>query len=180
MPDPDVAGTVRFPTGYRIERLRSDHPRRACCSGQSRVDDWLATAALHNQDKHLSATKVLIGEDDSITGFYTLATAQVDFTDLPPDLIRRLPRRHLPVAVLAWFGLDEHHQGQGIGCRLLAQALRDCYDASQTFPVVAVILDCIDDTVKAFYQRWDFRELPGHGQRLYLSWMQLEAMMAGA
>ncbi|WP_295394562.1 GNAT family N-acetyltransferase [uncultured Thiodictyon sp.] len=171
-------GTVRFPTGYRIEPLRKDHPRRAFCSGQPRVDDWFATAALQNQDKHLSATKVLTGADAAIAGFYTLATAQVDFSDLPAELTKRLPRRHLPVAVLAWFGVDERHQGEGLGARLLAQALRDCYDASQTFPVVAVILDCIDENAKTFYRRWDFRELPGHGNRLYLSWMQLEAMMS--
>jgi hypothetical protein len=57
--------------------------------------------ALQNQEKHLSATKVLIDPVGAVAEFYTLATAQVDFADLPPELIRRLPRRHLPVAVLA-------------------------------------------------------------------------------
>jgi len=40
-----------------------------------------------------------------------------------------------------------------------------------------VILDCVDDAAKAFYQRHDFRELPGHPYRLFLSAQQLEAMM---
>ena len=97
--------------------------------------------------------------------------------DLPPELSRRLPRRGLPVAVLAWLGIDANHQGQALGQRLLAQALRDCYLASQTFPMIAVILDCVDDAAKAFYRRWDFREVPGYPKRLYLSWQQLEAMM---
>jgi len=141
------------------------------------VDDWLATKALQNQDKRLSATKVLIGPSQRIAGFYTLATAQVGFGDLPPELLRRLPRRDLPVAVLAWLGIDANHQGQGLGRRLLAQALRDCYLASQTFPVVAVILDCVDEAAKSFYRRWDFREVPGYPHRLYLSWQQVEAMM---
>jgi hypothetical protein len=63
------------------------------------------------------------------------------------------------------------------GRRLLAQALVDCHLASRAFPVVAVLLDSIDESAKAFYQRWDFRELPGYRQRLYLSWKQLDAMM---
>ena len=168
---------VRFPDGYRLEPLRKSHPRALFRCGQAQVDDWLATKALQNQDKRLSATKALIAGPGDIAGFYTLATAQVDFSDLPPELIRHLPRRDLPVAVLAWLGVDVGHRGLGLGHRLLAQALLDCHLASRIFPVVAVILDCIDEPAKAFYRRWDFRELPGYRQRLYLSWKQLDAMM---
>jgi GNAT superfamily N-acetyltransferase len=170
---------VRFPPGYRIEPLRRDHPRSAFHSGQAQVDDWLANKALQHQDKHLSATKVLIDPVGTIAGFYTLATAQVDFADLPPEIFRRLPRRNLPVAVLAWLGIRDGDQGQGHGRRLLAQALRDSYDAGQTFPFVAVVLDCIDDKALTFYRRWDFRPLPGHNYRLFLSWNQLQAMAMG-
>jgi hypothetical protein len=42
-----------------------------------------------------------------------------------------------------------------------------------------VILDCIDDKALTFYQRWDFRPLPGHRHRLFLSWSQLQAMATG-
>ncbi len=170
---------VRFPPGYRIEPLRRDHQRSAFRSGQAQVDDWLASKALQNQEKHLSATKVLIDPVETIAGFYTLATAQVDFADLPPELIRRLPRRNLPVAVVAWFGMRDSDQGHGHGRRLLAQALRDSYDAGQTFPFVAVILDCINNEAQRFYRRWDFRPLPGHNNKLFLSWSQLQAMVTG-
>ncbi len=44
------------------------------------------------------------------------------------------------------------------------------------FPI-AVLLDCIHEVAKAFYQRWDFEELPGHPFRLFLSAKRLEAMM---
>lgn len=170
---------VRFPHEYRVEPLRRDHPRSAFRSGQAQVDDWLANKALQHQEKHLSATKVLIDPVGNIAGFYTLATAQIDFADLPLDLYRRLPRRNLPVAVLAWLGIRDTDQGQGHGRRLLAQALVDCHHAGQTFPFVAVILDCIDDRALAFYRRWDFRPLPGHHHRLFLSWSQLQTMATG-
>jgi GNAT superfamily N-acetyltransferase len=83
------------------------------------------------------------------------------------------------VAILAWLGVSKNHQGQGLGRLLLAQSLRDCYEAGKTFAFVAVIIDCINDEVKAFYQKWDFQELPGSPYRLYLSTKQLEAMMHG-
>ena len=41
---------------------------------------------------------------------------------------------------------------------------------------VAVILDCIDDNARAFCRRWGFRPLPGHNNRLFFRWNQLEAM----
>src|SRR5262249_19764889 len=148
--------------------------------GQQPVDDWLATKALQHQEKHLSATKVLLDLSGAIAGYYTLATGQVDFGDLPAELTKRLPRRVLPVAVLAWLGVSLDHQGCGLGRLLLAQALRDCYEAGKTFAFVAVILDCISDAAKAFYQQWDFQELPGHPSRLFLGAKQLEAMMAQA
>ena len=48
--------------------------------------------------------------------------------------------------------------------------------SSVRFPI-AVLLDCINDAAKTFYQHWDFEELPGHPFRLFLSAKRLEAMM---
>jgi GNAT superfamily N-acetyltransferase len=168
---------VPFPDGFRLERLDRAHPRKSFRSGADEVDDWLAKNALQNQDKHLSTTRVLLDEAGSLAGYYTLATGQVDFSDLPADEARKLPKRLLPVAILAWLGVSTSHQGRGLGRLLLAQALRDCHEAGRTFAFIAVILDCINDAAKAFYQKFDFQELPGHPYRLFLSAKRLEAMM---
>lgn len=168
---------VRFPEGYSLEPLQRQHRRRKFQCGEDAVDDWLKTKALQHQRKHLSATKVLLDPAGDIAGFYTLATAQVDFGDLPAEITRKLPRRALPVAVLAWLGVSSEHQGEGLGDLLFARALRDCYEAGQTFAFLAVILDCINDAAKAFYQRWDFEELPGQPYRLFLSAQKLATMM---
>ena len=95
------------------------------------------------------------------------------------DLAKRLPRRVLPVASLAWRGVSEVYQGQGLGRLLMAQALCDCYEAGKTFAFIAVMMDCVNDAAKAFYQQWDFEPLPGHPYRLFLSAKRLAAMMAG-
>lgn len=171
-----MSGVV-FPAGFALESLQRSHPRSAFDCGQSDVNDWLRTKAFQNQEKRLSATKVLLDQEGDIAGFYTLTTGQVDFGDLPSDLARKLPRRALPVAILAWLGVSTVHQGQKLGDLLLAQALRDCHEAGQTFAFVAVILDCVDDRAKAFYQRWDFAELPGNPYRLFLSSQTLASMM---
>jgi GNAT superfamily N-acetyltransferase len=168
---------VRFPAGYHLERLMKAHPRRAFSSGNAKVDDWLHAQAFQSQEKHLSVTKLLLDDVGSIAGYFTLATGQVDFGDLPTDVAKKLPKRMLPVAVLAWLGVAVDRHGQGLGRTLLAKALRDCHEAGQTFAFVAVILDCIDNAAKAFYQHFDFAELPGHSSRLFLTAAQLEDMM---
>lgn len=169
--------SASWPTGFHLERLAKHHPRRQFRCGQVEVDDWIATKALQQQQKQLSATKVLLDADNAIAGYYTLATSQVDFNELPPELVKRLPRRQLPVAVLAWFGINETYQKQGLGWRLLSQALLDCHEAGQTFAFVAVILDCINQRAKTFYENFDFEEMAGQPFRLFLSAERLQQMM---
>jgi len=168
---------VRFPAEFHLERLTRSQARVGFDSGQPAVNDWLATKALQQQEKHMSVTKVLLAPQNNIAGYFTLAIGQVDFSDLPADIARRLPRRRLPVAIVAWLGVSVEHQGRGLGKLLLAQALRDCHSAGQTFAFVAVVIDCLDDKSKAFYQMWDFHELPGHPYRLFLTSAQLTELM---
>ena len=168
---------VQFPSGLRLERVCRAHSRRRFRCGEETVEYWLATKALQHQEKHLSVTKVLVDEKGTIAGYYTLATGQVDFSDLPAEVGRELPRRLLPVAVLAWMGVSSARQGQGFGRLLLAQALRDCWEAGKTFAFVAVVLDCINDAARAFYRQWGFSALPGHPYRLFVSAKQLDAML---
>jgi GNAT superfamily N-acetyltransferase len=172
---------VRFPEGFRLEELRSEHPRAqfdcANTPAQQRVNAWLAAEAMQSQKKRLSKTQVLLAADGRIAGFYSIAMGQIDFGQLPSELAKKLPKRAVPVAVLAWLGVDKSFKGQSLGRSLLAQALAECHEAGRTFPFVALILDCIDEDAKRFYQCWDFREMPGRPMKLYLSAQSLDAMM---
>jgi GNAT superfamily N-acetyltransferase len=169
---------IQLPPGWRIDVLSKSHRRRSFQSGHETVDLWLKQSALQSQKKHLTATKVLLDDGEAIAGYYTLATSQIDFSDLPFEIAKALPRRRLPVATLAWFGICQKYQSQGLGKRLLAIALRDCHVASQTFSFIAVVLDCVDENAKRFYKHFDFEELPGYPMRLYLSFKRLDQMMS--
>lgn len=171
-----MSGARGIPPGYHFEILRRDHPRNKFRCGSAKVDQWLAANALQQQEKHLSATKVLLGPAGQIAGYYTLATGQVEAGDLPAEVAKRLPRRRLPIAILAWLGVASTRQRQGLGEVLSARALADCIEAGQTFPFVAVLIDCLDAAAKSFFQRWEFDELPGHPMRLLLSAKRLAAI----
>jgi GNAT superfamily N-acetyltransferase len=166
-----------IPAGCVFERLRKAHPRHSFKSGEKLVDDWLATKSLQHQEKRLSVTTVLVGGDGPLWGFYTLTIAQIDFTDLPSHIVKRLPLRPLPVAVLAWLGVSAAHQGEGLGSLLIARALRECQDASGIVGFIGVVVDCVSDVGNSFFRHWDFEEVPGQPKRLFLSAKRLEAMM---
>ena len=85
-----------FPEGWSIEALVRSHPRRKFESGNDDVDEWLKKSAFQSQKKHLTTTKVLLDEGREIAGYYTLAFSQVDFSDLPADLVKKLPRQRSP------------------------------------------------------------------------------------
>lgn len=169
----------RFPEGWFIKTLDKSHPRTRFASGNEDADAWLKKSALQSQSKHLTTTKVLSDAERRIIGFYSLSFSEIDFSDLPADLAKKLPRRQLPVAVLAWLAVDQTFQGRGIGQRLLATSLVDCYEASRTFAFIALLLDCVDERAKRFYQRYDFAELPGYPMRLYLPFKTLEMLAKG-
>ncbi|MEI7702002.1 MAG: N-acetyltransferase, partial [Planctomycetia bacterium] len=106
---------VALPPQFSLELLQRKHQRHLFDCGHPEVNEWLHTRAMQHQDKRLSATKVLLDQDRAVAGFYTLATGQVDFGDLPADLARKLPRRALPVVVLAWLGVSKTCHGEKFG-----------------------------------------------------------------
>jgi GNAT superfamily N-acetyltransferase len=168
---------TEFPNDLRLEPLTKGHVRAAFDCGQAEVSQWLRTKALQHQQKRLSSTKALVDSTRQIAGFYTLATAQIDFGDLPATVVQHLPRRALPAAIIVWLGVATSQQGQHLGDLLLARALRDCHEAGKVFAFVAVILDCVDERAKTFYSQWNFRELEGQPFRLYLSAAELDRLM---
>lgn len=169
---PDAA----FPEGFRIETLSRAHNRSRFDCGVVEVNQWLASKARQSQEKNLSVTRVLVAQSENIAGFYTLAYGQINLDQLPPDIARKLPSHPLPVVVLAWLGVDKAFRGEGFGESLFAHALARCLDAMHAVPYVAVIVDCLNETARQFFLRYQFRECPGHPMKLLLPRALLEAM----
>ena len=168
---------TRFPAVWRVEPLGPAHDRGAFISGRPEGDDWLHRRARQAQDKRLSSTRVLLDDSGAIAGYYTLAIGAVDFSDLPPEASRKLPERPLPVVTLAWLGVRGNLQGRGLGERLLADALAHCHRVKREIAFIAVLIDALDEKTRAFYERHDFKRLPGHPFRLFIGAALLDKMM---
>ncbi len=150
--------------------LDSTFIRKSFSCGIAALDNYLHKQANQDIKRHLSACFVMPGQNNTIIGYYTLSNDSISQDLLPIEIARKLPNsyKNLPVTLLGRLAMDEQFKGQGIGCKLLMDALYRCYILSQQIGSMAVVVDPIDDSAISFYQKYDFIMLPDSG-RMFVS-----------
>lgn len=155
---------------YRIERLDpARHRREAFRCESPELTEFIQKRARKEMDARTSACFVLIPLPDPgrIAGFYTLSAAEVSASLLPGQLVKRLPRYpEMPVTLLGRLARDEGFRGQGIGDRLMQDALARALAGSGEVGSIGVITDPKDDRAAMFYREFGFQPLTGG--RLFL------------
>ncbi len=167
-------------TEYAIEMLASHHERSRFRCGADALDRYLQQQAGQDARRRVASPYVLVqAKDRVITGFYTLANAGLNLTDLPPELAKKLPRYpQLPATLLGRLAVDLEHRGRGLGEFLLLDALRRSLHSSETTAAYAVVVDAKDDSAAKFYRTFGFLPLVGHRHRWFLP-MQTISQLAG-
>jgi ribosomal protein S18 acetylase RimI-like enzyme len=80
--------------------------------------------------------------------------------------VKGVPRYDaVPAVRLARLAIHGSHQGQGLGERLLATAVRDVLAAAEHVGIVLMTVDALDDEAAAFYERFGFVRLETAGAR---------------
>lgn len=147
-------------TLLRITAITEDHRREEFDCGVEPLNVYLRQYARQNHEKRIARTFVAVDDSGRVFGYYTLASASVEYSSLPDDYAKRLPRyRHIPAALLARLAIDRSHQRKGLGTRLVGDALRRVLSASNEIGIKVILVDAKDDAAKAFYQGFGFREL---------------------
>jgi predicted GNAT family N-acyltransferase len=110
-------------------------------------------------------------------GYYTLCATGIEIQDLPPQLVKKLPRYPVvPATLLGRLAIDERYQGQGLGSFLLFDAL--ARSLSSEIASYAVVVDALDEKASIFYQQHQFVAFPNQPQRLYLPMATIASMFA--
>ena len=145
----------------RIERLSRAHDRSTFRCGRAELDEWFRTAAMQAQQRNRSArTTVLVDGHGAVVGFYSLATHAVAYDASPRELVKGVPRYDaVPAVRLARLAIHEDHQGQGLGERLLATAVRDVLAAAEHVGIVLMTVDALDEAAATFSERFGFMRL---------------------
>jgi predicted GNAT family N-acyltransferase len=158
--------TAAFPV-YRVEPLGNQHDRVAFSCGVDALDRYFRTQAGQDSRKRIASCFVLVTEDGSAAGYYTLSATSIALIDLPPDLARKLPRYPLvPAVLMGRLAVDHRRRGRRLGELLLFDAFsRTLRSEIASF---AFVVAAKADAARAFYERYGFMGLPGPGRRLYL------------
>jgi len=153
--------------GFIIEPLGA-HDRSAFCCGSPPLDRYLREQASQDVKRLMASCFVVVATaTKEIAGYYTLAATSVPANDLPPDVLKRLPRYPiLPAALVGRLAVDLHFHGKGLGSALLADAaLRVLKGDVKAF---ALIVEAKDDNASAFYRRQGFQPFVSRPHSLFL------------
>ena len=153
--------------GFIIEPLGA-HDRSAFSCGSPSLDRYLREQA--SQDiKRLMANCFVAVETatNAIAGYYTLSATNVPANELPPEVLKRLPRYPiLPAALVGRLAVDQNFHRKGLGSVLLADAaLRVLKGDMKAF---AVIVDAKDENAVTFYRAQGFRPFASRPMSLFL------------
>jgi GNAT superfamily N-acetyltransferase len=156
------------------------HDRNSFSCGVSQLDSFLKTKARKESEANINKTFVLTLKNapSEIVGYYTLSATHINVTDLPTDLVKKLPRyNHLGVTLLGRFAIAENYIGQGIGGLLLNDVKLRCWLTAQSVASFALIVDVLvgekgDPT--DFYRKYDFTPFPNEPSKFYLSMVTIE------
>lgn len=147
------------------------HDRASFRCGTPSLDDYLHRYAGQNHRQGLATTHVLVAEDApcAILAYASLATAQIELTDLQEADRARLPRHPVPALRLARLAVHIDHQRQGHGARMLGYALDKALGVREVAGVRVLIVDAIDAAACAYYEAYGFQKTTSGASTLYLT-----------
>jgi len=147
--------------------LTSAHKKENFSCDKMMLDNYIHRQARQDIKRKLSACFVLIdGNTNIIEAYYTLSNNSVPLTLIPDSIKKRLPKSYnsIPSTLLGRLAVDKNYQGQGIGKKLLIDALKRSYLISKSIGSFAVIVDPLDNDAHHFYTKFGFIMLPDSGK----------------
>lgn len=163
-----------------IGPLEKSHERQSFDCGNDDLNRYLREQARQDAEKRVAAPLVFTQPGESkVLGFYTLSSSVIPADELPPKLMKRLPRYgQLPVTLLGRLAVDRSAAGQGVGEFLLVDALRRSLEAAQQIAAMAVIVEAKDARAESFYRHFDFQPFQQTPLRLFLPMAQIAKLFA--
>ena len=160
--------------------LEKAHDRKSFDCGNEELNRYLREQARQDAEKRVAAPFVLTQPNSSaVLGFNTLSASIIPVDELPPDLMKRLPRYgQLPVTLLGRLAVDRSVGGQGVGEFLLVDALRRSLEVAQQIAAMAVVVDAKDERAESFYRYFDFQPFQQTPLRLFLPMGQIAKLFA--
>lgn len=144
------------------ELSKATHDRNSFDCGEKELNLFLKTQASKHMKVGISKTLVLadthteINKKHPICAFYTIAPSSIKREFLPTNLAKKLPHYPVPVFLIAQLAINKEYQGKGLGKITLIKALNYLWQVNTHMTAYAVVVDCLNSNVEAFYEKYGF------------------------
>jgi len=157
-----------------IEEVSQQHNRKAFDCGVTELNQFLHQQARQKTVKHISKTYVACRNSApaTIIGYHTLIGYSVT---IPPvhKYYKKYPHP-LSAVKLARLAVDRSQQRQGLGARLLIDAIHRTVLVAQQISAIGLFVDPMSPEVVPFYQQYDFLQAdPSDRSRLEM-WLPIK------
>ncbi|MBQ0008739.1 MAG: GNAT family N-acetyltransferase [Firmicutes bacterium] len=146
--------------GYRlvsIKEIKSKATLKKFDCDTEVLNTFLSRYALKNDELGIGRTFVALDDNNQIAGYFTLATAQVAYNEIPEDYKGKLPKYPIPALRIARLAVSKNLQGKGVGKWLLAQAFIKITQVADVTGLYFIIVDA-KETSKSFYEHYGFQK----------------------
>lgn len=121
------------------------------------LNEFFSRYAVKNDELGIGKTFVALDEKNQIAGYFTLATAQVSYQEIPDDFRGKLPKYPIPALRIARLAVNKDLKGKGIGKWLLAQAFTKAIHVADVTGLYFIIVDA-KEASKSFYEHYGFHK----------------------
>ena len=140
------------------ERLTALHQLESFNSGNHRLDEWLKSRAIKNEDAGASRTYV-VSIQQKVVGYYCLANGGVAHSIATNQVKRNMPDP-IPVMIIGRLAVDLLFQKQGIGRSLVRDAILRVMQAAEIAGIRAILVHAGSEKAKQFYENCGFKTSP--------------------
>jgi GNAT superfamily N-acetyltransferase len=143
----------------RYEPTKSYFQQKKFDCGNKIINKFAHSALKKQVKQHLSQAYVLLDlqDNEKLSAFYTLTSFKLQANELDKLSKGSLPR-DIPCVRLVMLGVDLSLQGQGIGKKMMSDALHRVHRASKAIGVYGLYLDA-DPAATNFYLSLGFTRL---------------------
>ncbi|WP_166143106.1 GNAT family N-acetyltransferase [Methylosinus sp. RM1] len=140
---------------FRIELLSSIHDRERFYCGVEPLDRYLRELAAQDVKRRISNCFVALDDVGAIAGYYTFAAASLPLTELPPAIVRKLPRYGVvPAGLIGRLAVDVKFRRRGLAGAMVMDAV---VRAARADPAIfAIVVEAKDESAEAFYRSLGF------------------------